>query len=101
MKQINDLIVLSVPKNSKNHRIDKSEMLNTVWYDNSNTEDLPNNPILPPGQYEIIGLYSEWTHEKECAISNAANVVSVPHLLMLHQLLPTDTTDLLFIHKLK
>lgn len=98
MKQINSLIVLSVPKDSKNHRIADEKW---VRYD-------PDGFVmLNSGQYEIIGLFKEvyadfpdgpkWSKVKEACKSE----VPTAELIINDVPTPTETSTLLFIHKLK
>jgi hypothetical protein len=109
MKQINSLIVLEVPKDSRNYSMDRNILL----------YDIPNRVgryvALPPGQYEIIGLYSENPMTDRMGVTakltalKAADRRSATYdvawrfreLQDEYQLQPTDTTDLLFIKKLK
>lgn len=100
MKQINSLIVCEVPKEAVSFKISGSNHI--CW---KALTDMMWNTLdpLPPGQYEIIGLYSEV--ERNISLQDVACVaIASDHLfetLWQNELIPTDTNDLLFIHKLK
>jgi hypothetical protein len=123
MKQINNLIVVEVPKGVR-YRVKDTTLL--LFHMTEKT----NHVELPPGQYEIIGLYGDivsslnsnaakvivaepdmvtyfgipiymnYLHPTDWNASFLCSIDSLNSFVEANQLQPTETTDLLFLKKL-
>lgn len=105
MKQINNLIVCEVPKGATDFTLEKRHGINILLYTECEARWISCR--LPPGNYEIIGVYSEVVNDedKRVEVLNYGHSSGLVYTMLLaaginYQKIP-DTTDFLFIKKIK
>lgn len=106
MKLINNLLVIEVPKESHSHEV-TTGFGGSVWYCKWQIKNGNGMVKLPEGKWEVIGQLPNMSgSDKGYAIILAKDPIRFlsqdpfRDFMLNHRLLPTETTDLLFLKRI-